>query len=340
MKATVSDIAEAAGVSTATVDRALNNRTGVSAVNRQRVLDAARSLGYLPEDGGVVLPSKPAELEFFIPVGTNMFLEDLANAIEEFSARLPLVSSCKVHRITDFSPENLSETVDNLQLGTSGVGVIALDHPRNRELLRTLVEVGLRVVTIASDIPSVSRANFVGIDNRTAGRTAALLMGRLINPIHSHVAVFLGSNSYRGHEEREAGFRAVLAKDYSSLILMDAIEIEDSSRTGYLKARALLESNPEIGGIYCIGGGRSGVIRAIDEVNPKIRPVLICHDLTNSSRNQLLDGKIDVLIDQNARLMAEQSVINLLGTLATTAPYLTHKLIEPRIIFRENIPAR
>ncbi|MCJ8325360.1 MAG: LacI family DNA-binding transcriptional regulator [Rhizobiales bacterium] len=340
MKVTISDIAEAANVSSATVDRVLNNRVGVSAVNRQRVLNAARSVGYLPEEDGVAMPSKPAELEFFIPVGTNMFLEDLANAIEEFASRLPLVSSCIVHRISDFSPKSLFETVENLQLGTSGVGVIALDHPRNRELLRNLVEVGLRVVTIASDIPSVSRANFIGIDNRIAGRTAALLMGRLINPVHSHVAVFLGSNSYRGHEEREAGFRAVLTKDYSDLTLLGSIEIKDSSQTGYLKARELLESNPKIGGIYCIGGGRSGVVRAVDEVNPKIRPVLICHDLTNDSRNQLLDGKIDILIDQNAQLMAEQSVINLLGTLATTAPYLTHKLIEPRIIFRENIPMR
>lgn len=181
MKATITDIAKTAGVSTATVDRVLNNRPGVSAINRQRVLKAARSFGYLPDEDGVALPSKPAELEFFIPVGTNAFLSDLADGIEDFSARLPLVSRCTVHRIADFSPARLLASVDNLNLTTSGVGVIALDHPRNRELLRNLADAGLRVVRIVSDIPSISRANFIGIDNRVAGRTAALLMGRMIN---------------------------------------------------------------------------------------------------------------------------------------------------------------
>jgi LacI family transcriptional regulator len=340
VKATIADIAKSAGVSTATVDRALNNRPGVSANNRQRVLQAAKTFGYLANEGGVALPSKPAELEFFIPVGTNAFLSDLAYAIEEFSGRLPLISRCTVHRIEDFSPARLSSSVESLNLGTSGVGIIALDHPRNRELLRNLAEAGLRVVTIASDIPSISRANFIGIDDRIAGRTAALLMGRMIKPGPNKIAVFLGSKSYRGHEEREVGFRGVMSEDFPELQLLDPIEIDDSSRKGYLAARERLERNSGIGGIYCIGGGRSGIIKAVDEINPKPRPMFICHDLTESSRQHLLDEKIDVLIDQNARLIAEQAVISLLGTLATTAPYLTQKLIEPRLIFRENIPMR
>lgn len=340
MKATIPDIAERAGVSTATVDRALNNRPGVSIVNRQRVLEAAKALGYFPDEGGVTLPSKAAELEFFIPVGTNSFLENLSVAIEEFAARLPLVARCTVHRIDDFSPQLLANSIDNLSLKTSGVGILGLDHPRNRELLRNLAEAGLRVVTIASDIPSVSRTNFIGIDGRVAGRTAAFLMGRMVKPGLEKIAVFLGSKSYRGHEERETGFRSVLTEDFRNLQLLDPVEIKDSSKKGYLIAREMLETHKDIGGIYCIGGGGSGIIRAIREVNPTPRPVFISHDLTEVTRQHLIDENIDVLIDQNARLMAEQAVINLLGSLATTAPYLTQKLIEPRIIFRENIPQR
>ena len=50
MKATIPNIAESAGLSTATVDRVLNNRAGVTAANRQRVMEAAKQLGnaYLP----------------------------------------------------------------------------------------------------------------------------------------------------------------------------------------------------------------------------------------------------------------------------------------------------
>src|SRR6266542_1758680 len=45
---TLSDIAEEVGVSVMTVSRALADRPGVASETRQRVLDAARRLGYTP----------------------------------------------------------------------------------------------------------------------------------------------------------------------------------------------------------------------------------------------------------------------------------------------------
>ena len=47
MRPTVHDIAAAAGVSLATVDRVLNQRPGVREVTRLRVEDAIRSIGYV-----------------------------------------------------------------------------------------------------------------------------------------------------------------------------------------------------------------------------------------------------------------------------------------------------
>ena len=44
------------------------------------------------------------------------------------------------------------------------------------------------------------------------------------------------------------------------------------------------------------------------------------------------------VIDQNARLVGEQSVTRLLGSIASDAPFLQVKPIEPRIILKENLP--
>ena len=85
---------------------------------------------------------------------------------------------------------------------------------------------------------------------------------------------------------------------------------------------------------------RSGVAKAIREVRPNRKPVFICHDLTRETRGYLVDDLLDVVIDQNARLIAEQSVIRLLGSIASSAPYLTKKFIEPRLIFKENVPVQ
>ncbi|RUT88977.1 LacI family transcriptional regulator, partial [Mesorhizobium sp. M7A.T.Ca.US.000.02.1.1] len=61
---------------------------------------------------------------------------------------------------------------------------------------------------------------------------------------------------------------------------------------------------------------------------------------TKDTRGHLVDDLLDVVIDQNARLIAEQSVIRLLGSIASAAPYLTKKFIEPRLIFKENVPVQ
>ena len=48
MKITIKDIADKAGVSTAAVSLAMNNKSGVSSETRERVIEVAKGLGYEP----------------------------------------------------------------------------------------------------------------------------------------------------------------------------------------------------------------------------------------------------------------------------------------------------
>ncbi len=339
MKATIRDIAEMASVSTATVDRVLNGRAGVKLTNRYRVLQAADKLGYLPKTDTLSMPSRPAQLEFVLPVGTNHFLAKLADHIEDFCSRLPLVSVCRLHRLETTHSGELLEALDRLDIETAGVGVVAVEDPRSCAAISRLTEAGLRVVTVVSDLPTTSRANYVGIDNRIAGRTVGKLLGHMLNSHAQDVALFLGSHKYRGHEEREAGFRSVLSEEFTNVSVSEVAETDDDTKKGYASAQSILARNTKIGAVYCAGGGRSGVIRAVrEQFHNTDRPLVVCHDLTEDTKEALLDGSIDIVIDQNARLIAEQATIQLLGTLASFAPFLTKKLVEPRIITRENIP--
>jgi LacI family transcriptional regulator len=338
-KATITDIAHRAEVSTATVDRVLNGRAGVSAANRQRVNMAAKALGYLPTEDKVTLPSRPAHLEFFIPFGRSEFMHNLANTIHDFAAHLPLVASCTIHAVDGLSPEALVKAVEKTSLHTSGVGLIAVDHPITRNAIRQLSEAGVRVITIASDVLSTPRSAYVGVDNRVAGRTAGLVMGRMARSGTGSLGLFIGSRAYHGHEERENGFRAVITEQFPALQLLPAVEMDEDNTASFNAASRLLRTRPDVVGIYCVGAGRSGIARAVADIG-RPRPFVIFHDLTNLTRRYLAEDVIDVVIDQNARLTGEQAVIRLLGSIASTAPLLTLKYIEPRIILRENIPVR
>jgi LacI family transcriptional regulator len=130
-----------------------------------------------------------------------------------------------------------------------------------------------------------------------------------------------------------------MEEDFPALRLLPVLETGEDSRRSRKGMEALLRDHPDLAGVYCVGAGRKGIIEAIRAADPARRPFVIVHDLTDSSRGWLLDGLVDVVIDQNARLVGEQAVIRLLGAIATSSPLLAAKNIEPRIILRENIPA-
>jgi LacI family transcriptional regulator len=336
---TIVDVARTANLSTATVDRALNGRPGVSAANRHRVMEAARVLGYLPTEGRVALPARPAHLQFYMPFGNNSFMRSLANSITDVAARLPLVASCTIVGLDGIGPEALLHAVERIDPRTSGVGIITTDHPQSRRLINQIAEAGVRVVTIVSDVPDTARSAYVGVDNRVAGRVAGQLMGRMLPEGRGNIAVFMGSHAFLGHRERMAGFSERIASRFPGLTLLPALETDEDNGRSFPLAQRLLRGPAPIAGIYCVGAGRSGIAEALRLQPREGRPLVIMHDLTDDTQHWLEEELVDVVIDQNTRILGEQAVIRLLGSIAMNAPFPTLKYIEPRIVLSENIPA-
>jgi LacI family transcriptional regulator len=340
MRATIVAIARRAGVSTATVDRTLNNRAGVKERTRVRVIAAAEELGYLTtRSAGAPSPRTGAlaTIDFVVPGGTNTFLRTLAQQIEATAAARREEARIRVHVIEGFNPDALAVTLTELKGRTGGIGVIALDHPTVREAIRDVAAAGVPVVTMVSDISNVPRLAYVGIDNRAAGRLAGHLLGRFIGPSGGQVALFAGSLSYRGHEEREMGFRHMLAEDYGHLEVVSLREVRDDIERAYQEARALLSAYPALAGIYNIGAGTRGIARALEEAGRAQKVVYVCHELTEHTRRFLLSGTLDVAIDQNPRVEVRDAVDRLIAA-AEGRPPPDLAPIRIQAIFRENIP--
>jgi LacI family transcriptional regulator len=191
----------------------------------------------------------------------------------------------------------------------------------------------------------------VGIDNRAAGRLAALLLGRFL-PQHAErkVAVFVGSLAYRGHEEREMGFRSLLSEEFPHLRIAHILEIGDDRDRAFAVTQDLLRKDPPHA-IYNIGAGNQGIARALKEARPAEaqpiearsskaasapRIVFVGHDLTEATRRLLLDRTMDAVIDQNPRVEARE-IVKLLVAAVKGAPEPSY-LPRLQVIFRENIP--
>ncbi len=334
MRATLTEVAREAGVSTATVDRVLNNREGVRDRTRRMVLQAAARIGYVPDRPEAA--ENPVRLEFVLPAGTNTFISNLQRQIEDLAKGRPALD-VHVETIEGFNPDSLARALQALDPATRGVGVIALDHPTVREAIRGLSERGIKVITLVSDILHVPRVAYVGIDNRAAGRLAGYVLGRFLGAQGSRkVALFAGSLSYRGHQEREMGFRHILSEEFPAIEVVELREMKDDRERAFAEASLALERHPDLAGIYNIGAGNPGIARALKQHGCDASVVFVGHELTDRNKEFLLDGTIDAIIDQNPRVEAREA----LAILANAVRGTDAERHPPRlqIIFRENIP--
>jgi LacI family transcriptional regulator len=332
VRSTLTDIARDSGVSTATVDRVLNSRAGVSSRTRNIVMEAATRLGYFGQAEPAV---ERIRLDFVLPEGTNTFIAGLKAQLERQCAAQDGIDY-QLHSVEGFNPLSLAQKLASLRSVSQGVGLVALDHPAVREELRALAEAGVKVVTLASDILHVARTGYIGIDNRAAGRLGGYLLGRLLPATPGKIALFAGSLSYRGHEEREMGFRHIISEEFRHLEIVQMREIRDDRQRAYEETLALLERYPDLAGIYNIGGGSSGIGKALNDRGRGKSIVFIGHELTENSKSLLLSGTMDAVIDQNPRVEAREA-IGLLASAIRGKPFEEHP---PRlqVIFRENIP--
>ncbi|WP_050465129.1 LacI family DNA-binding transcriptional regulator [Herbaspirillum autotrophicum] len=345
-RARVVDIAQAAGVSTATVDRVLNQRPGVKAATMQRVLKIAASLDYLPEaDLYKAMQPKPMRLVFLLPPESNRFMRMLGDYIAFAEDQLaPFNVKCKCHHIEGFNPAVLAQRLLHHGRQADGIAFMALEHPLVREAVNTLVAAGVHVVTLISDLSNSRRTAYVGMDNRAAGRTAGYLLGRFLgngSQRHKHggkIAMIAGSLSYRGHEEREMGFLHVIEEMFPHIEVVGLREGHDDADTNYKQARTLLEQYPDLIGMYNIGGASDGVGRALKESGRDQKLVFVGHGLTPDTRGLLIDGTMDAVLTQQPQNMIMNCVRIFTNLRERKEALAGVEAVRISIVLRENLP--
>jgi LacI family transcriptional regulator len=340
VRATIEDVAMEAGVSVATVDRVLNGRAAVRPQTIERVETAIRRLNYQPDRLAARLArAREYRFCFVLPEGTNAFMAALADAVRIEARRMVQEKVIIDLRHTDvFSAETLTGTLDQIGSIYDGVAVVALDHPKVREAINALTERGVAVVTLVSDVPNSKRLHYVGIDNSSAGRTAATLMGRYLAGRGGKVGLIAGSLSLRDHVERQFGFEQVMLHDYPNLALLPVREGRDDIARVQLLAAQLLAENEDLIGLYNVGAGAPGIVRALEDAGRAHKVVFITHELTDDTRHALIDGAIDIVINQDAGHEV-RSAIRVLTSKADRAPLVdSMERIRIDIYLRDNIP--
>jgi LacI family transcriptional regulator len=339
MPATRTMIARRAGVSVATVDRVLREDQGVRPETAERVHLALAMLRDERASRGRPSKATSFRVAFVLPQINSRFLAQVERDIA-LSA-----SFFREHRIVpsfyrcDLASQRDVASLSGQLIDYDALVLVPLDYPWVERLIQDMADANVPVVTVFSDLPMSARAAYVGVDNRVAGRTAALLMGRFVGSRIGTVAVLSASSRLHDQLERRTGFSQVLEEDFRNLRCVTESDFTEDDESAGLAVQGLIAGHRDLVGVYVTGGGICGIAAALQELGDKARVVLIGHECTGDARAQLSERAIDVILDQDVRGIVHWAglvAINFLNDVRGVPGIPTP---ETRIYLRENARA-
>jgi len=241
---TLRDVSEASGFSEMTVSRVLRESGDVSQKTRERVLHAARTLGYVPNRIAGALAGRRGNLvAVIIPSMSNMVFPEVLTGI---SGVLDGAGLQPVVGLTNYLPEK-EETVlyEMLSWRPSGLIVAGLEHTdASRAMLNGA---GIPIVEIM-DVDGKPIDAAVGISHRRAGR----MMARAIARQGYGRIGFLGTGMPLDHRARKRfeGFTEALAKKGLEIADREFYSGGSGLKTGRDMTDAILARSPDLDFLY------------------------------------------------------------------------------------------
>ena len=338
-RVTVHDLARAAGVSLATVDRVLNGRPGVRKGTIEKVEAAIAEIGFRRDlTASMLARARDIVLKIIVPEGTNQFFGKLADAVDSVGAQMRAERlRLDLLRIKAMDTRALVEALDDIGAEDADCAVIvAIDKPEIHAAVARAVGRGIKVIALVSDLPGSARHGFVGIDNRAAGRIAGSLMGRFV-PQGGTIGLVAGSLELIDHAERIRGFSEIMETEFPAVTLVGPIEGQDEFTATYEKSLTLFDARPELAGIYNAGAGNAGLLMALNERGLAGKVRVIGHELTGPTRAGLESGTVDVILDQSPEdeIRAVCATARRLVVGADAAPPQTQ--LEIRVLMRDHL---
>jgi LacI family transcriptional regulator len=335
---TVKDLAKELNLSLGAINKALNNKPGVSEETRERVRKTADLLGYRVNRVaqsmarstlkiGIIMPALWPEYYGLLKEGILKELEYLRdyNITGQFYS---------VPRL--FADHEYEETLELCQF--DGMNAIIMCPGTRNTFTHCIDELAVKeipVVILGSDIPGSRRLCSVRVDASMSGRLACEFMSWVVEKNKS-VAIFIGNKDYDDHKEKMDGFVAELKK--SSIKLEGVFETYDEPEIALAIAKTLLRDNRDLGGIYVATGNSISICQYfLEEKINRVR--IVATDINNDTQYYLEKGIMQGIIFQNPFKQGRTAVRAIYRKTVEHTPVEDHILIPPQLVLRNNSSA-
>lgn len=220
MKATISDVAKHAGVSTATVSHVMNNTRYVSDSTRKKVMDSIAALDYSPNEMARILKTgKKHLIGFIVPDISNEYFAALIEEVER------VVSKKSYKLIVTNTRENEQNELDSIRTLTSGMvdGLLLASTVQKFATLQEVIPNDFPVILVDRTFKDCT------FHSLSISSHSAVYQGicEMINKGHRKIGYIAGLQHISTANERLQAYKAALT-DYNIPIRDELICFGDS----------------------------------------------------------------------------------------------------------------
>ena len=304
---TMKDIAEKAGVTIGTVDRALHNRGRINKATKEKILSIAKELDYKPNKiaQGLAAKNKKLRICFFLPnCHTNPFFKDVRDAAMEKAEELKAVGvevtfftmSAQISgkERPFFTEGDIPSRMENFD------GMIAIGIKSNQlvQCLDIMEQRGCPVVFYNEKLANRRHLAYVGCDYNQSGKLAAGLCALAGNK-DARVCVFTeGSFEVSVYISRMDAFNDEMERTYPRMKVLDYFLIGSSHEDNYALAQKMFEMHPNVNVVYVPNPGDYDICKAVSRADKKGQVKIITNDLVEPGTGMVERGIIAATICQ------------------------------------------
>ncbi len=268
--ANIKDVAKAAGVSTSTVSRTINNSPSISEETKERVFSVIKDLNYSPNSLAKALTNKKSyTVTLLVDVEDeksfqNPFFYEIMHGIEKYVYKKEF-SLIVANLNTTLKKRSV---LDWLVKGKRTDGVILPSSILNSDIVDELRSDKVPFVAIGETTQLKESVSWVDIDNKKGAEMATY---SLLEKGYKNVA-FIGLDKSKVFSNRRyEGYCSALQKSNLSLQKDLVVECGNSKHDGYNQMKKLLNGQIKPNAVICADNTISiGAIRAIQEVGLSI----------------------------------------------------------------------
>jgi len=340
MRPTIKDLAKAAGVSLATVDRVLNERPNTSAKTVKKVNEAIGRIGFVRNIAAVNLArSKIYKFRFILPESSDQYQQELLVHVSEAHAAMQSdLIQLQAVQVPPGDPHLIANYLAKLERkDVDGIAVMAPESPQVRDAMGRLYERGVKVVQFLSGQEKLSNLDYVGIDNFAAGATAGRIIGRFLGGATGKIMVIAETMQALDSIERRVGFDEIINSKFRHLTVLPSLETYgDRERAEKVIGRTFAFHN-DIVAVYVISSDARCPLLSVMKVKDVNDLTIVVHERTPFSEKALKQERIDAIIAQNPGHAVRSAIRIMRARVDNRQPLASQEQIRIEVLLKENL---